>query len=304
MSAGARPVGASRLVLLAPYLWLLVFFLAPFLIVLKISLSRDVIAQPPYEPVLDLARGWDGIREFLAGLDLQNYYFVLSDAIMLESLWQSVTIAALSTFIMLLIGYPVAYAIARSPRSIRPLLLVAVILPFWTSFLIRVYAWIGILAREGFLNQGLRALGVIDAPLEILSTNRAVYVGIVYSYLPFMILPLYAALERLDETLLEAAADLGAPPWKSFWSITFPLSLPGVVAGSLLCFIPAVGEFVIPDLLGGSETLMLGRTIWTEFSVNRSWTVSSAAAVLLLVVLVAPILIFQRIQARALAGRG
>jgi putrescine transport system permease protein len=304
MSAGARPVGASRLVLLAPYLWLLIFFLAPFLIVLKISLSRDVIAQPPYEPVLDLARGWDGIREFLAGLDLQNYYFVLSDAIMLESLWQSVTIAALSTFIMLLIGYPVAYAIARSPRSIRPLLLVAVILPFWTSFLIRVYAWIGILAREGLLNQGLRALGVIDAPLEILSTNRAVYVGIVYSYLPFMILPLYAALERLDETLLEAAADLGAPPWKSFWSITFPLSLPGVVAGSLLCFIPAVGEFVIPDLLGGSDTLMLGRTIWTEFSVNRSWTVSSAAAVLLLVVLVAPILIFQRIQARALAGRG
>ena len=300
----ARPVGSSRLVALAPYLWLLVFFLAPFLIVLKISLSHDVLAQPPYQPVLDLAKGWEGVRAFIAVLDLQNYVFVLGDAIILESLWQSLVIAAGSTLIMLLIGYPIAYAMARAPRRVRPLLLMAVILPFWTSFLIRVYAWIGILAREGFLNQALLALGIIDAPLELLSTNKAVYFGIVYSYLPFMVLPLYATLEKMDETLLEAAADLGAPPWKAFWLVTFPLSLPGVVAGSLLCFIPAVGEFVIPDLLGGSETLMLGKTIWTEFSVNRSWTVASALAVLMLVVLVGPILIYQHLQARSLeAGR-
>jgi putrescine transport system permease protein len=182
-------------------------------------------------------------------------------------------------------------------------LLLAVILPFWTSFLIRVYAWMGILAREGFLNQALLAAGLIEAPLELLSTNKAVYLGIIYSYLPFMVLPLYATLEKMDDTLLEAAADLGAPPWKAFWLITFPLSLPGIVAGSLLCFIPAVGEFVIPDLLGGSETLMLGTTLWTEFAVNRSWTVASAIAVLILLVLVGPILFFQRVQTRAMAGR-
>jgi len=294
----ARPAG-NRLVVLAPYLWLLVFFLTPFLIVLKISLSRDVLAQPPYAPVFDPAKGWDGLREFAAGLDVQNYFFVLGDPIILESLWQSLVIAAGSTLIMLAIGYPIAYAMARAPRAIRPLLLMAVILPFWTSFLIRVYAWIGILAREGFLNQALLAAGSIDAPLELLSTNKAVYFGIVYSYLPFMVLPLYATLEKIDETLLEAAADLGAPPRKAFWLVTFPLSLPGVVAGALLCFIPAVGEFVIPDLLGGSETLMLGKTIWTEFSVNRSWTVASALAVLMLVVLVGPILIYQHLQARS-----
>ena len=291
--------GESRLALAAPYLWLAFFFLAPFLIVSKISLSHDVIAQPPYEPVLDLAKGWQGIRAFVAGLDLQNYLFVLGDEIFLESALQSVVIATISTLIILLIGYPIAYGMARAPHALRPLLLMAVILPFWTSFLIRVYAWMGILAREGFLNQALRAVGLIDEPLEILSTNTAVYIGIVYSYLPFMVLPLYAALERMDDTLLEAAADLGAPPWKSFWLVTFPLSLPGVIAGSLLCFIPAVGEFVIPDLLGGSDTLMLGKQLWTEFSVNRSWTVSSAVAVLMLVVLVVPILIFQNVQARA-----
>ncbi|HEY8268449.1 MAG TPA: ABC transporter permease subunit [Xanthobacteraceae bacterium] len=304
MSASARKPGESRLALVAPYLWLGFFFLVPFLIVLKISLSHDVIAQPPYEPVLNLVRGWQGIREFVAGLDLQNYLYVLGDEIILESALQSVVIAAVSTLIILLIGYPIAYGMVRAPRAIRPLLLMAVILPFWTSFLIRVYAWMGILAREGFLNQALRAVGLIDEPLEILSTNTAVYIGIVYSYLPFMVLPLYAALERMDDTLLEAAADLGAPPWKSFWLVTFPLSLPGVIAGSLLCFIPAVGEFVIPDLLGGSDTLMLGKQLWTEFSVNRSWTVSSAVAVLMLVVLVGPILVFQNVQARAFERGG
>ena len=292
----------SRAVVLVPYLWLAFFFLTPFLIVAKISLSHDVVAQPPYRPLLDLAAGWDGIRAFLSQLDLANYALVLSDALYIESYLQSLWIAAGSTVLLLLIGYPIAYAIARAPTSWRPLLVLLVILPFWTSFLIRVYAWIGILSREGFLNQALMGLGLISEPLEILATNKAVYLGIVYSYLPFMVLPLYAVLEKLDETLLEAAADLGATPIRAFWQVTFPLSLPGVVAGSLLCFIPAVGEFVIPDLLGGSETLMIGKTLWTEFAVNRSWTVSSAVAVLLLTVLVVPILFYQRQQARAIEG--
>lgn len=292
----------SRAVVLVPYLWLAFFFLAPFLIVAKISLSHDAVAQPPYRPLLDLAAGWDGMRAFLSQLDLANYALVLSDALYIESYLQSLWIAAGSTALLLLIGYPIAYAIARAPMSWRPLLVLLVILPFWTSFLIRVYAWIGILSREGFLNQALMGLGLISEPLEILATNKAVYLGIVYSYLPFMVLPLYAVLEKLDETLLEAAADLGATPIRAFWQVTFPLSLPGVVAGSLLCFIPAVGEFVIPDLLGGSETLMIGKTLWTEFAVNRSWTVSSAVAVLLLTVLVVPILFYQRQQARAIEG--
>jgi putrescine transport system permease protein len=289
------------LVVLVPYLWLAFFFLVPFLIVFKISLSHDVIAQPPYAPVLDVAKGWDGISAFLSALDFDNYFLVLGDAIYSESYLQSLKIAAVSTLLLLLIGYPIAYGMARAPRSLRPILVMLVILPFWTSFLIRIYAWMGILAREGFLNQALISLHLIDEPLEILATNTAVYIGIVYTYLPFMVLPLYAALERLDETLLEAAADLGSPPWKSFWLVTFPLSLPGVVAGALLCFIPAVGEFVIPDLLGGSDTLMIGKTLWTEFTVNRSWTVSSAIAVLLLFVLVMPILLYQNVQARSLA---
>ena len=292
----------SRAVVLVPYLWLAFFFLVPFLIVVKISLSHDVVAQPPYRPLLDLTAGWDGVRAFLSELDFANYALVLTDAFYIESYLQSLWIAAVSTVLLLLVGYPVAYAIARAPANWRPLLVLLVILPFWTSFLIRVYAWIGILSREGYLNQALMGLGLIAEPLEILATNKAVYFGIVYTYLPFMVLPLYAVLEKLDETLLEAAADLGATPIRAFWQVTFPLSLPGVVAGSLLCFIPAVGEFVIPDLLGGSETLMIGKTLWTEFAVNRSWTVSSAVAVLLLTVLVAPILFYQRQQARAIEG--
>jgi putrescine transport system permease protein len=292
----------SRAVVLVPYLWLAFFFLAPFLIVVKISLSHDVVAQPPYRPLLDLTAGWEGVRAFLSELDFANYALVLTDAFYIESYLQSLWIAAVSTVLLLLVGYPVAYAIARAPANWRPLLVLLVILPFWTSFLIRVYAWIGILSREGYLNQALMGLGLIAEPLEILATNKAVYFGIVYTYLPFMVLPLYAVLEKLDETLLEAAADLGATPIRAFWQVTFPLSLPGVVAGSLLCFIPAVGEFVIPDLLGGSETLMIGKTLWTEFAVNRSWTVSAAVAVLLLTVLVAPILFYQRQQARAIEG--
>ena len=223
------------------------------------------------------------------------------DSLYYRAYLNSLKIAAISTGLALLVGLPLAYAMARAPTRWRGTLVMLVILPFWTSFLIRIYAWMGILAREGFLNQALIALHLIDAPLEILATNTAVYIGIVYTYLPFMVLPLYAALERLDEMLLEAAADLGSPPWKSFWLVTFPLSLPGVVAGALLCFIPAVGEFVIPDLLGGSDTLMIGKTLWTEFTVNRSWTVSSAIAILLLFVLVVPILFYQNVQSRSLA---
>lgn len=211
----------------------------------------------------------------------------------------SVVIAAISTFLTLLIGYPIAYGMAKAPRSLRPTLLMIVILPFWTSFLIRVYAWIAILKPEGLLNQFLSAVGLIDQPLIILNTNLAIYIGIVYSYLPFMVLPIYSALEKMDHSLTEAAQDLGCTPAAAFWRVTFPLSLPGVVAGCLLVFIPAVGEFVIPDLLGGSETLMIGKTLWSEFNSNRDWPVSSAVAIILLMILVIPIVYFQNIQAKA-----
>lgn len=304
--AMAGEKGAGRIFVIAvPYIWLLILFLVPFLIVLKISVSQDVLASPPYAPTLDLAQGWAGFKTFLGGLSFDNYGYVLSwDNEFLGAYGSSLIIASISTLLLLLVGYPIAYAMARAPRGIQPTLLMLIILPFWTSFLIRVYAWIGILSQEGLLNQALLAIGVIDTPLEILNTDLAVYIGIVYSYLPFMVLPLYSALEKLDGTLLEAAEDLGCTSFKAFWLITFPLSLPGVAAGALLCFIPAVGEFVIPDLLGGSDTMMIGKSLWTEFTVNRSWTASSAVAVLLLLVLVVPIVIFQNIQARQLeAGR-
>ncbi len=286
-----------------PFLWLAAFFLLPFLIVFKMSLSDDAVAQPPYMPVFDLSKGWMAFREKLGLLDLDNFAFVLGDWLYIFSYFQSVLLAAVATAILIAVGYPVAYAIARSPRSIRPILLLLVILPFFTSFLIRVYAWIGILSREGLLNQLLLSAGLISQPLEILSTNIAVVIGMVYSYFPFMVLPLYAALERMDDSLLEAAADLGATPAKAFWKITVPVSAPGIVAGALLCFIPAVGEFVIPDLLGGSDTQMIGRTVWNEFAVNRSWTVSSALAILILLVLLVPILLYQRMQLRELEQR-
>ncbi len=300
----AKGTTGRWLVVAVPYLWLLALFLIPFFIVFKISLSQDAIAQPPYEPVFDLAAGWDAVKDAVSQLNFDNYAYVLDwNNEFLQSYASSLWIAAVSTFLLLLVGYPIAYGMARAPKSIRPTLLMLVILPFWTSFLIRVYAWIGILSPEGLLNQLLEFLGLIDQPLEILATDTAVYIGIVYSYLPFMILPLYSALEKMDETLLEAAADLGCPPLSAFWKITWPLSLPGVFAGCLLCFIPAVGEFVIPDLLGGSDTLMIGKSLWTEFSVNRSWTVSSAVAVLLLLVLVIPIVFYQNVQAREMEGR-
>jgi len=292
-----------QLVILIPALWLAVFFLAPCLIVLKISLSQTVIAQPPYMPVIDPAAGWQGLKDFAAGLSFDSYKLLGSDSLYAISYLRSLAIATLSTLLLMLIGYPIAYGIARSARRVQPILVVAVFLPFLTAFLIRIYAWINILQREGLLNDALLALGLIRAPLVWLATDTAVVIGIVYSYLPFMVLPLYASLEKMDESLLEAAADLGCPRWKTFWLITVPLSAPGVVAGALLCFIPIVGEFVIPDLLGGSGSLMIGQTLWIEFFQNRDWPVASAVAIALLLILLVPIMIYQHLQMRALERR-
>lgn len=291
------PSSARWLVVAVPFLWSLVFFLVPFFIVLKISLSDTAIAMPPYVPTFD---GFGALGDFLKELDFENYVFLTEDPLYLRSYFSSLRIAFFSTLLLLLIGYPVAYSMARAPKSIRPTLVMLVILPFWTSFLIRVYAWIGILKPEGLLTVFLQFLGVLgpDEQVRIFNTETAVFIGIVYSYLPFMVLPLYSALEKMDDTLLEAASDLGCPPTKAFWVITFPLSLPGVIAGSFLCFIPIVGEFVIPDLLGGSSTLMIGKTLWTEFFGNRDWPLASAVAVVLLAVLVVPIVLFQNYQKR------
>lgn len=286
-----------RVVIAAPYLWLLALFLVPFLIVLRISLSETAYGQPPYLPVFSL----DDLSAALADLrvlGIQNYEWLVGDPLYLAAYLSSLRIAFVSTCVALLIGYPLAYAMAKAPSGWKPLLLMLVILPFWTSFLIRVYAWIGILRGEGYLNQFLLWTGLISQPLALLNTETAIYIGIVYSYLPFMVLPIYASLERLDGKLIEAANDLGCPPTRAFWQITLPLSMPGVWAGSFLVFIPAVGEFVIPDLLGGPNTLMIGKVLWDEFFANRDWPVASAVAILLLILLVAPMVIFQRIQER------
>jgi len=293
------PAIVSRLVIIIPYGWLLFFFLVPFFIVFRISLSQTAIAMPPYTPIFDLAGGLSGVLESTRELSAANYVWLTEDVLYFNAYVSSVVIATVSTFLTLLIGYPIAYGMAKAPRSMRPMLLMMVILPFWTSFLIRVYAWIAILKPEGLLNQFLLAIGIIDQPLIILNTNSAVYIGIVYSYLPFMVLPIYSALEKMDHSLIEAAQDLGCTPIKAFWRVTFPLSLPGVVAGCLLVFIPAVGEFVVPDLLGGSETLMIGKTLWNEFNSNRDWPVSSAVATILLLILVIPIVYFQNVQSKS-----
>ena len=298
-----QPHGQSfwrQLVLRIPYLWLLAFFLVPFLIVLKISLSQTAIAQPPYTPVLDLAAGWHGLAAFFAGLSLDNYVLLGSDPLYLLSYLKSVEIAAFATLLLLVIGYPIAYAIARTPRRWQAVLVLLTVLPFWTSLLIRIYAWMNILQRDGPLNEVLMALSIVKEPPAWLSTDTAIYVGIVYSYLPFMVLPLYATLEKLDESLVEAAADLGCPRWKIFWQVTLPLSSSGMLAGVLLCFIPIVGEFVIPDLLGGSQSPMIGQTIWTEFFSNKDWPAASAVAVVLVCLLVTPILVYQNQAVRAL----
>ena len=289
----------NRLVIIIPYAWLLFFFLIPFVIVIRISLSETAVAMPPYTPVFDLSAGWSALVESVKELSFDNYVWLTEDALYAKAYVSSLLIALVSTILTLLIAYPIAYGMARAPSGIRPTLLMLVILPFWTSFLIRVYAWIAILKPEGLLNQFLLSIGVISEPLIILNTNWAIYIGIVYSYLPFMVLPLYSALEKMDNSLTEAALDLGCTPISAFWRVTFPLSIPGVVAGCLLVFIPAVGEFVIPDLLGGSETLMIGKTLWNEFNANRDWPVSAAVATILLLILVVPIMFFQHAQSKA-----
>ncbi|MEO9780460.1 MAG: ABC transporter permease subunit [Sedimentitalea sp.] len=276
-----------------PYLWLLLLFLVPFVIVLKISLSDTALAIPPYTPTLDWA---EGIGAFFSQLDFENFIWLTEDDLYWKAYLSSLWIAVISTAFTLLIGYPMAYGMARAPEEWRPTLMMLVILPFWTSFLIRVYAWMGILSNEGFLNQFLLWTGIIDTPLTILNTNTAVYIGIVYTYLPFMILPIYAALDRMDGSLIEAAEDLGCSRLSAFWLVTIPLSRNGITAGCFLVFIPALGEFVIPSLLGGSGTLMIGKVLWEEFFSNRDWPVASAVAVVLLLILVVPIVLFQRNQ--------
>jgi putrescine transport system permease protein len=286
-------------VIAVPYLWLVVLFLVPFIIVFKISFSETRLAMPPYAPLIE----WrDGVPAAVK-LYFANYRFLFTDRLYISAYLYSLKVAAVSTLWCLFIGYPMTYAIARSTIVWRNLLLMLIVLPFWTSFLLRVYAWIGLLKNNGVINNVLLALGVIHEPLTLMQTDFAVYVGIVYSYLPFMILPLYANLEKHDPTLLEAAADLGARPWRAFVRVTLPLSIPGIAAGSLLVFIPAVGEYVIPSLLGRTDQLMIGRVLSDEFFANRDWPVASAVAILMLILLVVPIMLFQRVQRRELEAR-
>jgi|TARA_B110000238_G_scaffold199495_1_gene246717 putrescine transport system permease protein len=275
-----------------PYLWLFLFFLVPFGIVFKISLADPIVAKPPFTALFDFganAKNW-------LHATFDNYLFLTEDNLYWISYFNSIKIAGISTLLCLLLGYPMAYGIARSTPTVRNVLLMLVILPFWTSFLLRVYAWMGLLGKNGVVNGLLSYTGLIDAPLEMLYTNGAVYLGIVYTYVPFMILPLYATLEKMDLDLQDAAADLGAKPWQVFVDTTLPLSMPGIIAGSMLVFIPALGEFVIPTLLGGIDSLMIGRTLYDEFFVNRDWPLASALATVLLFILVIPIMLFQRSQ--------
>ncbi len=282
-----------------PYAWLLGLFLVPFIIVVKISLSDNALAIPPYTPTLDLSHGWAGIKEFFSALDFENFWFLTTDDLYWKAYLSSLKIAVLSTLITLVVGYPIAYGMAQAREEWRPTLMMMVILPFWTSFLIRVYSWMGILSQEGVLNQFLTWTGIISEPLQILNTPTAVYIGIVYTYLPFMILPIYSALEKLDGSLLEAAEDLGCSRMRAFWLVTIPLSRNGIVAGCFLVFIPALGEFVIPSLLGGSQTLMIGKVLWEEFFNNRDWPVAAAVAVVLLAILIIPIILFERNEQKA-----
>lgn len=287
----------QRLVIALPYLWLLLLFAVPFLLLFKISFSEVRMAMPPYAPLWE----WAGEgKQLIFTFNLGNYGYLLTDPLYASTFLYSVKVAAVSTLLCLLVGYPMAYAIARSGPTARNLLLMLIILPFWTSFLLRVYAWVGLLKTDGVINNILLGIGVIDQPLGLLYTDFAVYIGIVYSYLPFMILPLYSNLEKHDLTLLEAAADLGARPMTAFLKVTLPLSVPGIVAGCLLVFIPAVGEYVIPSLLGRADQLMIGRILSDEFFSNRDWPVASAVAIVLLVLLLLPIMLFQRYQRREL----
>jgi putrescine transport system permease protein len=292
--------GPARFSAIAPYVWLVLFFLVPFAFVAKISLSQTAIAQPPYTPVFDLSAGGAALKDAFDALSLDNFRLLVSDNLYVLSYLRSLVVALTATAMLLLIGYPIAYGMARLPKRWQAIAMMLVIVPFWTSFLIRIYAWINILQHDGLLNGVLLALHIVSQPVVWLSTDTAMYLGIVYSYLPFMILPLYATLVKLEPALEEAAADLGASPLRVFWLVTFPLSLPGVGAGILLCFIPIVGEFVIPDLLAGSNSLMIGQTLWLEFFTNKDWPVASATAVVLLVLLLAPLLLYERMQRRQL----
>jgi len=290
---------ARSSVIAVPYFWLLLFFLVPFVIVLKIAFSTTRLGQPPYQPLLQ----WAGDKLLQLQLNLGNFMYLIEYSLLWKSYLNSLKVAAISTAVCLLIGYPMAYALARSDQRWRNGLLMLVVLPFWTSLLLRVYAWIGLLRKEGLINSALLALGVIREPIMMLQTDFAIYIGIVYSYLPFMILPLYATLEKMDLTLLEAAADLGCRPVRAFFSITLPLSMPGLIAGALLVFIPAVGEYVIPQLLGGPEALMIGKRLADIFLVGRDWPVASAVAVALILVLLLPMVFLQRAQAAEDGGK-
>ena len=285
-------------VISVPYLWMLLFFAVPFLIVLKIAISHQALAIPPYTPVLEFVD-----KAVMLKLNLSNFLELVSDNHYLEAYASSLKIAAISTFFCLLIGYPMAYTIARLPATTRNIALMLVILPSWISFLIRIYAWMGILQTNGLLNKALLAVGIIDEPLRMMNTPLAAYIGIVYAYLPFMILPLYSNLVKLDLRLLEAAYDLGAKPWKAFVKITLPMSRSGIIAGCMLVMIPAVGEFVIPELLGGPDTLMIGRLLWSQFFSAGNWPMASAVAIVMLVLLLIPIIVFHRFQQRELEGR-
>ncbi|MEM5330057.1 ABC transporter permease subunit [Paraburkholderia sp. JHI2823] len=286
-------------VVAGPFFWLLLFFLVPFILVVKISFSDQQLGIPPYTELTSYAEGvWH------IALDFSHYAFLLQDTLYFATYVNSVVVAAISTLLCLLIGYPMAYYIARSNPATRNVLMMAVMLPFWTSFLIRVYAWIGILKNNGLLNNFLISTGIIHSPLELYHTNTAVYIGMVYSYLPFLVMPLYAHLVKMDLTLLEAAYDLGAKPWRAFVEITLPLSKNGIIAGCLLVFIPAVGEYVIPELLGGANTLMIGRVMWNEFFDNADWPMASAVTCAMVVLLLVPMALFQHYQAKELEGRG
>jgi putrescine transport system permease protein len=303
MNAKRLFTAPARRMAIPPYVWMVLFFLLPFAFVVKISLSQTTLAQPPYLPVFGLSDGFAGLRDAFAALSLDNFRALLADQLYVSSYLRSVTVACASTLLLLVIGYPIAYAMARLPARWQGIAMMLVIVPFWTSFLIRIYAWINILQHDGLLNQILMALHLVSAPVVWLSTDSAMYLGIVYSYLPFMILPLYATLAKADPSLLEAAADLGVSRVDAFWMVTVPLSWRGIVAGALLCFIPITGEFVIPDLLAGSDSMMIGQTLWLEFFTNKDWPLASALAVVLLAVLLVPLLVYDRVQRRQLERR-
>ena len=295
-AAGWLKGRAKWLIILPPLLYLVVFFLIPFAFALVISLADTAVRVPPFTDILSISPDW----HIHLTLNLGNFKYLFTDEVYGLSYFYSIKTAFFSTLVCLALGYPMAYAISRTSKSTQSILLLIVILPFWTSFLLRVYALEGIIRETGLLNTALLGLGIIDHPLQIMRTTFAVYIGIVYSYLPFMVLPLFATLEKLDHSLLEAAGDLGSPPWRAFLDVTLPLSMPGIIAGSMLVFIPAIGEFVIPTLLGGPNNLMIGRVLWDEFFGNRDWPVASAVAIAFLVLLVGPIALYQHYSTKQL----